>query len=214
VDDLGILILDDELESQKALRHVLDAEGWKIHVVPLGSQALIEIASGKWTLVIANVALTDLHGPVFTTLKELAQASFDSNTPAGEPGAEGRRQIRVLFLVPALAAKETVPTLEREGLPYSLKPYHLHDFLEKISDLLLEAGAIPSPIRSVNLGLSGSQRRQKERRAGRERRRTTMFASREDYQMTEEEINEYERHEEEERKKKEKEKEKKEPEFL
>jgi CheY-like chemotaxis protein len=212
MDEVGILILDDELQSQKALSNVLDAEGWKVHVVPLGSQALIEIATGKWTLVIANVALTDLHGPVFTTLKELAQASFPSNAPAAQPGVE-RRQIRVLFLVPSLAAKETVPTLEREGLPYSLKPYHLHDFLEKISDLLLETGAIGNPIRSVNLALSGSERRQKERRSGRERRRTTMFASREDYQMTEEEINEYERQEEEENRKK-KEKQKKEPEFL
>lgn len=212
MDELGILILDDDLASQKALRHVLDAEGWRVHVVPLGSQALVELASGKWTLVIANVALTDLHGPVFTTLKDLAQASFEPNPSDGQPDAGKRLQIRVLFLVPALAAKETVPTLEREGLPYSLKPYHLHDFLEKISDLLLEAGAIPSPIRSVNLGISGNERRAKERRSGRERRRTTMFASREDYQMTEEEINEYERQEEEERKKKEKQK--KEPEFL
>ncbi len=212
MDELGILILDDELESQKALRHVLGAEGWRVHVVPLGSQALVELASGKWSLVIANVALTDLHGPVFTTLKDLVQASFEPNPSDGQPDAARPQQIRVLFLVPALAAKETVPTLEREGLPYSLKPYHLHDFLEKISDLLLEAGAIPNPIRSVNLGLSESERRHRDRRSGRERRRTTMFASREDYQMTEEEINEYERQEEEERKKKEKPK--KEPEFL
>ena len=37
--------------------------------------------------------------------------------------------------------------LEREGLPYLQKPYHLHDFLEKVSELLVESGAIAEPMR-------------------------------------------------------------------
>src|SRR5256885_3924678 len=68
--------------------------------------------------------------------------------------------VRVLFLVPELAAPEAQPALEHEQLPYSLKPFHLHDFLEKVSDLLLETGAIPQPIRRVH--------RSEERRVGKE----------------------------------------------
>src|SRR4029077_4868050 len=100
---------------------------------------MAEIASGVWSLVIVNVALTDVRGPIFTTLKDLAQGQADAPTGA-ENGTSRPKRIRVLFLVPVLAAKETQPVLEREGLPYSLKPYHLHEFLETVGDLLVEAG--------------------------------------------------------------------------
>ncbi len=190
---IGILIIDDDEASQAALRQVLDSEGWKLHIVPLANQALAELASGAWRLVIVNVAMTGLTGPIFSTLKELAQA------PAVEAG---KPRARVLFLVPELSGAEAQPILEQEGLPYSLKPFHLHDFLEKVSDLLLETAAIPAPIRRIRYDAKAPERRHKDRRTGRDRRETSMFAAREDYMMTEEEIAEFERQEEEERKKK------------
>ena len=70
--EVGILIIDDDVVSQRALKNVLDSEGWRVRVVPLASHAMAEIASGVWSLVIVNVALTDVRGPIFTTLKELA----------------------------------------------------------------------------------------------------------------------------------------------
>lgn len=201
VAEVGILIIDDDIVSQRALKHILDSEGWRVRIVPLATQALSELASGEWSLVIVNVSMTDVRGPLFTTLRELAQA-FPDEPAEGEtlPG----KCLRVLFLVPLLAAKDAVPILEEEGLPYSLKPYHLHDFLEKVSELLLEAGAIAEPIRSVR-DLVRRERRRRDPRAGRDRRHNAMFASRDDYQMSEEEIAEFERQEEEERKKREKE---------
>jgi CheY-like chemotaxis protein len=220
VAEVGILIIDDDVVSQRALKHVLDSEGWRVRIVPLASQALPELATGAWKLVIVNVALTDLRGPVFAILRELALAdpkgpAEDSPdpqaaTPAEDPNGNGNgngtlhKSLRVLFLIPTLAAKDVQPILEREGLPYLLKPYHLHDFLEKVSELLLEAGAIADPIRSMSDFL-GAKKRGRVRRAARDSRRGAMFASREDYQMTEEEMVEWERQEEEERKKREKE---------
>jgi hypothetical protein len=150
-------------------------------------------------------------------LKELAQAeplpatelpetadrseSIETGDEIPTPPALLQR-IRVLFLIPAHAAAEVQPILEQEGLPYSLKPYHLHDFLEKVSELLLEAGAIAEPIRSVAYGFGNKKRK---RIRARDSRRGAMFASREDYQMTEEEMADWERQEEEDRKKREKE---------
>ena len=209
--EIGILIIDDDIVSQRALKNVLDSEGWRVRIVPLASHAMAELASSNWSLVIVNIALTDLRGPLFSILKELAQAE---PPPAAEPPDPATNQeeappptpkrLRVLFLIPMLAAKEVQPILEQEGLPYSLKPYHLHDFLEKVSELLLEAGAIAEPIRSMADGL-GRKKRQRVRSA-RDSRRGAMFASREDYYMTEEELVEWERQEEEEdRKKREKE---------
>ena len=217
--EVGILIIDDDIVSQRALKSVLDAEGWRVRIVPQAAHAFQELASGGWNLVIVNVGLTDLRGPLFAILNELSQAggalsgddeaeseSRPRNGNGTEPAAPlvQPNRLRVLYLVPLLAAKHAQPILEREGMPYSLKPYHLHDFLEKVSELLVEAGAIAEPIRSIT-GLSGGKKKSRTRRISRDARRGTMFASRDDYQMTEEELAEWERQEEEEKKKREKE---------
>ena len=200
VAEVGILIVDDDIANQRALKNILDSEGWRVHIVHRDSHALAELATGDWSLAIVNITLTDVRGPFFAILKELSQVEAAEPPVDGQPA---RRGFRALFLVPVAAARQVQPLLEREGLPYSLKPYHLNDFLEKVSELLIEAGAITEPLRSVR-GFGATKRRRREARSSREGRRGTMFASREDYQMTEEEMIEYERQEEEERKKREK----------
>jgi DNA-binding response OmpR family regulator len=195
---IGILIIDDDEPTQSALRQVLDSEGWHVRIVPLISEALAELSSGEWSLVIVNIAMTDLAGPVYLTLKELAQA------PAVE---EGKVRARVLFLVPEAVLSETQLVLEKERLPYVLKPFQFNDLLEKVSDLLMETAELTTPIRRVRHDASAAERKRQESRAGhesdiRERRRDTgMFARRDEYVMTEEEIAEYEKAEEEQKKK-------------
>jgi DNA-binding NtrC family response regulator len=186
---IGILIVEDELATQSALRQMLDSEGWNLRIVPLLSDALAELSTGEWSLVIVNIAMTGLEGPVYLTLKELALA------PAVE---EGMVRARVLFLVPEKQAAEAGPALEKERLPYVLKPFQFNDFLEKVSDLLMETDALTTPIRRVRHDASAAERKRKERREGHEsdirqgRRDTGMFAKRDEYVMTEEEIAEYE----------------------
>jgi DNA-binding response OmpR family regulator len=187
---IGILIVDDDEASQSALRQVLDSEGWQVRIVPLLSDALAELSTGEWSLVILNIAMTGLDGPVYLTLKELALA------PAVE---EGKVRARVLFLVPESHAAGTVPSLEKERLPYVLKPFQFNDFLEKVSDLLMETDSLTDPIRRVRHDATASERKREEQRKGHEsdirqgRRDTGMFAKREEYSMTEEELADYER---------------------
>jgi DNA-binding response OmpR family regulator len=183
---VSILIIDDDRSSQVALQLILDSEGWQVKVQPLASEILNEMARQEWTLILVNVALTGMSGPTFAMLRDLCQS------PAVEGG---KRRVRVLFMVPELLADHAQPILEYEHVPYTLKPFHLHDFLEKVSDLLLESGAIPKSIRQVRTAYAGSDRRGKDRRKARDRRETLMFAAREDYQMTDEEITEYEKQE-------------------
>lgn len=199
--EVGILIVDDDLASQHALKSVLDSEGWRVRIVPDAHQALAELASGAWNLAIVNVAVANLNGPLFAILRELSDAASSSSV---EISSSASKRLSVLFLVPAPLATIAQPRLETEDLPYSLKPYHLHEFFAKVSDLLVESGAIEQPIRAMgNFGLHrGSTLRP---RPTRDARHATMFASREDYQMTEEEMAEYERQEEEDRRKREKE---------
>ncbi len=193
---IGILIIENDEANQSALRQVLDSEGWQVRVVPAVNQALGELSSGEWSLVIVNIAMIGLTSPVYLTLRELALA------PAVE---EGRVRARVLFVVPDSAALEALPIFEREKLPYVVKPFQFHDLLEKVSDLLMEAAALVNPIRRVRHDSKLSERKRKEGREGREagnafaQRNTTMFAKRDEYSMTEEEIAEYEKNEKEER---------------
>ena len=200
---IGILIIEDDEANQSALRQVLDSEGWQVRVVTAVNQALGELSSGEWSLVIVNIAMVGLTSPVYLTLRELALS------PAVE---EGNVRARVLFVVPESAALQAVPVFEREKLPYVVKPFQFHDLIEKVSDLLMEAAALANPIRRVRRDSSLSERKRKEGREGREagnafaQRNTNMFAKRDEYVMTEEEIAEFEKQEKEEREQKRKKK--------
>ena len=202
MSQVGILIVDDDVATQQALKNILDSEGWRVRIVTQASQALVELATGQWNLVIANVEVADVRGPLFAILRDLANAEAQA---LSENDATDRKHIRALFLVSPLAAKNAQPVLEASSLPYSLKPYHLHDFLEKVSELLVEAGAIAEPIRTIGGFGARRSRRRSTSRNSRETRTGAMFASRDDYQMSEEELAEWERQEETDRKKRAKE---------
>jgi len=176
---VGILVLDNETQGAVAVKQILDSEGWRVRVVPDTRVLLAELKSAEWSLVVANVAAIGLDSPAFITLRELAAVSHE----------DGGR-IRVLFLIPEMAGGQFIGHLEMARLPYVLRPYHLHDFLEKVSDLLVEVKAIEGPIRQVRREFGAL--RKKRRQAGRS---GSMFASRDSYSYSEEEIAEYERQE-------------------
>jgi DNA-binding NarL/FixJ family response regulator len=200
-DKINILVIEDDVSSQTALRQILDSDNWLVHISPLASEGFKELASGTWTLVIANVGMTGLNSGLYNTLRELALAP---------PLESGKGRLRVLFLVPENGDPLARPTLESQHLPYLMKPFHLHDLLERVSDLLLETSAISEPIRRVREGLtSGRQIRNTGSSAGSGQgpgRNTSMFANYSDYGMTEEEMADYERQEKEETERKKKKK--------
>jgi len=179
LNPVNILVLDEEGPSAVALRQVLDSEGWRVHITADAKHLLAELRVGVWSLVIANVDLLGLESPGFLTLREIASVPVD----------EGGR-IRCLFLVPEMMGSQFVRQLEQARLPYVIRPYHLHDFLEKVSDLLVEVKAINAPLRQVRYEFGGL--RKKKRQA---ERTNSMFAARDSYSYTEEELAEYERQE-------------------
>ena len=176
---VNILVLDQEGPSANALRQVLDSEGWRVKVISDTRLVLSELRSGEWSLVIANIALLGLDSPGYLTLRELASV----------PAEEGGR-VRGLYLVPELSGSQYAGMLEKARQPYVVRPYHLHDFLEKVGDLLVEVKAIEAPLRQVRHEFGGL--RKKKRDAS---RTNSMFAARDSYGYTEEEIAEYEKQE-------------------
>jgi CheY-like chemotaxis protein len=210
VSDVGILILDADKSSRVALQHLLGSEGWRVHFVAEPRHLLQALAAGAWSLAIVNATMAPPEGDLFPILRDLAHAegvtvaatdASASPAPKTSPAPEvvRKRRLRVLFVVPAEFAGEVVPHLEREELPYSIRPYHLHDFFEKITDLLIEAGAIAHAKQHSRFE---SASRERSGNAAKNPGSSSMFASRTDYQMSEEEIAEYEREEEQQRRKK------------
>jgi DNA-binding response OmpR family regulator len=176
---VGILILDEDDNDRGVVRQILDSEGWRVRLVQDANLLLAELKSGEWSLVIANIALAGTDTPIFITLRELAGVSHE----------EGGR-IRVLYLVPETSGSQYVGALELARMPYVLRPFHLHDFLEKVSDLLVEVKAIEGPIRKVRHEFGAM--RKKKKQAGRS---NSMFASRDSYSYSDEEMAEYEKQE-------------------
>jgi len=177
VPQVGILVLDNNAPGGSAVKQILDSEGWRVRTVQDAQMLLAELKTGEWSLIIANVVLTGVEGPAFITLRELA------SVPADDGG-----RVRVLYLVPELASGQYIGPLEAARLPYVLRPYHLHDFLEKVSDLLVEVKAIEGPIRQVSHEVGAL--RKKKKQAGRS---NAMFASRDSFNYTDEELAEYEK---------------------
>jgi DNA-binding response OmpR family regulator len=176
---VGILVLDNDPHGASAVKQVLDSEGWRVRVVPDTKMLLSELKSADWSLVVANVAAMDLESPAFFTLREIATVPHE---------AGGR--IRALFVIPETGERRFNQQIEAARLPYVVRPYHLHDFLEKVSDLLVAIKVIEAPIRLVRREF-GALRKKKKQAS----RLNSMFAARDVFSYTEEEIAEYEREE-------------------
>jgi DNA-binding response OmpR family regulator len=179
VPQVGILVLEDDPQNSGALKQILDSEGWRVRIVPDVPMLHSELKTGEYSLLIANIALIGVESPTFQVLRELA----------GVAAEEGGR-LRILFVVPEISGSQFVGHLEISHLPYVVRPFHLHDFLEKVSDLLVEVKAIEAPLRMTRYEFGEARKKKKEAS-----RTTSMFASRESYSYTEEELAEYEKQE-------------------
>jgi DNA-binding response OmpR family regulator len=179
VRQIGLLVLEADSGNSFALKQILDSEGWRVRIVPDLPMLHAELKTGEYSLVIANIELVGLESPTFNVLLELS----------GVAPEDGGR-IRVLYVVPELSGNQLIQALERTKMPYAIRPFHLHDFLEKVSDLLVEVKAIEGPLRMTRYEFGEARKKKKQTS-----RTTSMFASRDSYSYTEEELAEYERQE-------------------
>jgi DNA-binding response OmpR family regulator len=174
---VGILILEEDAQAAASVRQLLDSEGWRVSVATDSNDLLAKVRDGHWNLVIANIAVTGTDSPAFLTLREVSAVRSD----------EGGR-LRTLYIVPEMTGSDYVNALEDGHLPFVTRPFHFHDFLEKVSDLLVEVQAIDKPLRRVSFEL-GSAERKKKKDGGQIQ---SMFAKRDPHSYTEEELSAYE----------------------
>lgn len=178
MEQVRVLIIDDDEASRAALASILATEGWQIELAALADEGLERLRQGGWQLVLANVSMSSLSGPLFELLKELATA--------GGP-------LRVLFLVPPVVGARVRQYLEELNLPHAAKPIHLHDFLEQVSDLLLGAGIIKEPLLRIH-ELADAVRAAEQRKAATPSQQ--MFSTTDPaFSYTEEELRQFEEEE-------------------
>ena len=188
---VGILVLDDGAPGGSAVKQILDSEGWRVRLVPDTQMLLAELKTGEWSLVIANVTLTGVEGPAFVTLQELASV----------PAAEGGR-VRVLFLIPELAGDQYIGQLEANYRAffswfalrgkYIPVPNHRlvvvlageHDTFSNLQKSF-DTATLPADFFDAAL-------QKKKKQASRS---NSMFASRDSFSYTDEELAEYEKQE-------------------
>jgi DNA-binding response OmpR family regulator len=173
---VGILILEEDPQAAAAVRQLLDSEGWRVNIAADVNALLSEIRDGQWNLVVANIAVTGTDSAAFLTLRELS---------AVLPEEGGR--LRTLYIVPEMTGSQYVKALEQGHLPFVTRPFHFHDFLEKVSDLLTEVQAIATPLRQVSYELGAGRKKKKD--VG---QNNSMFAARDAHSYTEEELSAYE----------------------
>ena len=176
---MSLLVLEEDSHNATALKQILDGEGWRVRVVQDLPMLHAELKTAEYSLLIANIALVGLDTATFHVLRELASVD-----------AEEVGRIRVLYIVPELTGAQYVAPLDMTRLPYTVRPFHLHDFLEKVSDLLVEVKAIEGPLRMTRREYGEARKRKKE-----SNRTNSMFAARDSYVYTEEELAEYEKQE-------------------
>ncbi len=193
--EISILVLEDDPGSQNAIQVMMDGENWKVKILGDADAALQELAQGSWALVVASLGLVELSSPLFQVLKELAQSA---------PVEEGKSRVRVLFVVSAGQATEVIPILETARLPYAMKPYQFNDFMEKVNDLLLQAQFLTKTARERGFAFEKRERAPAGKHGKKTQAANSMFASRDEYYYSEEELAEYEREQKEAEKKKKK----------
>ena len=174
---VGILVFEEDAHSSAALRQILDSEGWRVRVVPDVPMLQAELKTAEYSLLIANVAQVGSNPALFHVLRELASVSVEDGG-----------KLRVLYVVPEMSGSQFVAVLEEAKLPYVVRPFHLHDFLEKVSDLLVEVKAIEGPLRMTRYEFGAARKKKKTNS-----RTNSMFASRDSYSYSEEELAEYEK---------------------
>ena len=190
--EVRVLIVDDDPSTRHAIVSLLKTEGWVLETIDDAHAALEKLREGPWHLVIASLEMTRFNTPLFESLQALDEAEAP---------------LRVLFLVSVAAPPAVEQRLEKLGLPHSVKPLRVDDFLEAVSDLLVRAHTIAQPLRRVKELATAP--RSLHHRLATETQRGGIVAKRDpsmDY--TEEELKEFEEEEERKRKAKEKEGEK------
>ena len=109
-----IIVVEDEAAIAAAVIYALQAEGWQVEHLGLGSQALVRLQAGGVDLVVLDVGLPDISG--LEVCRQLRRFS----------------QIPVLFLTARNEEVDRVLGLELGGDDYLGKPFSPRELVARV----------------------------------------------------------------------------------
>ena len=129
-----VLIVDDDPELRQFLRVELEFEGYCCGEAASGQQALGQLRSGSWDLVLLDWSLPDFSG--VEVCRRLRQASLA--TP-------------VLMLTAHDDIRERVEALDSGADDYLTKPFSLEELLARVRARLRRTGIASGPAEELSL---------------------------------------------------------------
>jgi two-component system, OmpR family, KDP operon response regulator KdpE len=130
----SILVVDDEVQIQRFLRHALEAAGYAVLLADSGAAALSLCAGRKPDLVILDLGLPDLDGKL--VLGQLRQTS----------------DVPVIVLSARDSETEKVAALDLGANDYVAKPFGIGELLARIRVCLRGDRAASEPGGILHLG--------------------------------------------------------------
>lgn len=131
----AVLVIEDEVSLAQVLAENLDAEGYAVKVVRDGVTGKEAWGGGGFDLVVLDVMLPGING--FELCEQMRESG--DGTP-------------VLFLSARGQAEDRVRGLQVGGDDYLPKPFHLPEFLLRVSNMLRRKGWGPSPESEIAFG--------------------------------------------------------------
>ena len=114
-----ILVVEDEVMSQKMIAHILKSENYDVEIAPDGVVALMEIGRKKFDLILSDIAMPNLDG--YQLLDFIRKLDIS---------------IPVVFLSGYTSESEKVKGLSLGALDYISKPIDSKQLLETIRHIL------------------------------------------------------------------------------
>lgn len=116
---LSILVVEDEVMSQKIIAQILKSENYDVEIAPDGVVALMEIGRKKFDLILSDIAMPNLDGyQLLDFIKKL-----DISIP-------------VVFLSGHTSESERLKGLSLGAVDYISKPIDPKQLLLAISNIL------------------------------------------------------------------------------
>jgi two-component system KDP operon response regulator KdpE len=121
-----VLVVDDEVEMQRALRTGLRYHGFDVHAVGSGEEAIRENATWRPDVILLDLGLPGMDG--FATLRALRPAT--------------RAGVIVVSVMPG--EKDKVRALDAGADDYLVKPFGTEELVARIRAVLRRQAAVPA----------------------------------------------------------------------
>ena len=137
----GILVVDDEPDIRETLSDMLEHEGYSVHAVGTGADAIQQAAQFRYGAVLLDIGLPDLDG--HAVLKSLMD--MDANLP-------------VIIVTGRATEQNTIAPLTKGAFAYVTKPYNPKE-IKAVVQRAVGVRALSAKAKTAETALSESEER-------------------------------------------------------